>query len=178
MSEQISTAGKEASGTGNMKFALNGALTIGTLDGANVEILEEVGEDNIFIFGLTEKEVSSFKNNGYDPNEYIKKSPVLQKVMNLIGTNFFCPDEPDLFRPIYDELVNNDEYFLMADFDAYLAAQTAVEKAYIDKSLWTRMSILNVARCGKFSSDRTIGEYAKDIWDIEPIPISLTEENE
>jgi len=178
LSEQISTAGKEASGTGNMKFALNGAVTIGTLDGANVEILEEVGEDNIFIFGLTEKEVSSLKNNGYDPNEYIKKSPVLQKVMNLIGTNFFCPDEPDLFRPIYDELVNNDEYFLMADFDAYLAAQTAVEKAYIDKSLWTRMSILNVARCGKFSSDRTIVEYAKDIWDIEPMPISLTEENE
>ena len=178
LSEQISTAGKEASGTGNMKFALNGALTIGTLDGANVEILEEVGEDNIFIFGLTEKEVSSFKNNGYDPKKYINKSPVLQKVMNLIGTNFFCPDEPDLFRPIYDELIGNDEYFLMADFDAYLAAQTAVEKAYIDKSLWTRMSILNVARCGKFSSDRTIGEYAKDIWDIEPMPISLTEENE
>jgi starch phosphorylase len=178
LSEQISTAGKEASGTGNMKFALNGAVTIGTLDGANVEILEEVGEDNIFIFGLTEKEVSSLKNNGYDPNEYIKKSPVLQKVMNLIGTNFFCPDEPDLFRPIYDELIGNDEYFLMADFDAYLAAQTAVEKAYIDKPLWTKMSILNVARCGKFSSDRTIAEYAKDIWDIEPMPISLTEEQE
>jgi starch phosphorylase len=178
LSEQISTAGKEASGTGNMKFALNGAVTIGTLDGANVEILEEVGEDNIFIFGLTEKEVSSLKNNGYDPNEYIKKSPALQKVMNLIGTNFFCPDEPDLFRPIYDELIGNDEYFLMADFDAYLAAQTAVEKAYTDKSLWTRMSILNVARCGKFSSDRTIAEYAKDIWDIEPMPISLTEEQE
>lgn len=178
LSEQISTAGKEASGTGNMKFALNGAVTIGTLDGANVEILEEVGEDNIFIFGLTEKEVSSLRNNGYDPNKYIKKSPVLQKVMNLIGTNFFCPDEPDLFRPIYDELIGNDEYFLMADFDAYLAAQTAVEKAYVDKVLWTRMSILNVARCGKFSSDRTVVEYAKDIWDIEPMPISLTEENE
>jgi starch phosphorylase len=178
LSEQISTAGKEASGTGNMKFALNGAVTIGTLDGANVEILEEVGEDNIFIFGLTEKEVSSLRNNGYDPNKYIKKSPVLQKVINLIGTNFFCPDEPDLFRPIYDELIGNDEYFLMADFDAYLAAQTAVEKAYVDKVLWTRMSILNVARCGKFSSDRTIVEYAKDIWDIEPMPISLTEENE
>jgi starch phosphorylase len=178
LSEQISTAGKEASGTGNMKFALNGAVTIGTLDGANVEILEEVGEDNIFIFGLTEKEVSSLRNNGYDPNKYIKKSPVLQKVINLIGTNFFCPDEPDLFRPIYDELIGNDEYFLMADFDAYLAAQIAVEKAYVDKALWTRMSILNVARCGKFSSDRTIVEYAKDIWDIEPMPISLTEENE
>jgi starch phosphorylase len=178
LSEQISTAGKEASGTGNMKFALNGAVTIGTLDGANVEILEEVGEDNIFIFGLTEKEVSSLRNNGYDPNKYIKKSPILQKVINLIGTNFFCPDEPDLFRPIYDELIGNDEYFLMADFDAYLAAQTAVEKAYVDKVLWTRMSILNVARCGKFSSDRTIVEYAKDIWDIEPMPISLTEENE
>jgi len=177
LSEQISTAGKEASGTGNMKFALNGAVTIGTLDGANVEILEEVGEDNIFIFGLAEKEVSSLKDNGYVPNKYIKKSPVLQKVMNLIGTNFFCPDEPDLFRPIYDELVNIDEYFLMADFDAYLAAQRAVEKAYTDKVLWTRMSILNVARCGKFSSDRTIGEYAKDIWDIEPVPIFLTEEN-
>ncbi len=178
LSEQISTAGKEASGTGNMKFALNGAVTIGTLDGANVEILEEVGEDNIFIFGLTEKEVSSLKNNGYDPNKYIKKSPVLQKVMNLIATNFFCPDEPDLFRPIYDELNGKDEYFLMADFDAYLAAQAAVEKAYTDKSLWTKMSILNVARCGKFSSDRTIIEYAKDIWGIEPVPISLTEENQ
>lgn len=178
LSEQISTAGKEASGTGNMKFALNGAVTIGTLDGANVEILEEVGEDNIFIFGLTEKEVSSLKDKDYDPNKYIKKSPVLQKVMNLMATNFFCPGEPDLFRPIYDELVNIDEYFLMADFDAYFAAQSAVEKAYADKVLWTRMSILNVARCGKFSSDRTILEYAEDIWDIEPMPISLTEESE
>ena len=163
---------------GNMKLAMNGAMTIGTLDGANVEILEEVGADNIFIFGLTEKEVSSLKNNGYNPNKYVKKSPVLQKVMNLIVTNFFCSDQPDLFRPIYDELNGKDEYFLMADFDAYLAGQAAVEKAYTDKFLWTKMSILNVARCGKFSSDRTIIEYAKDIWGIESVPISLTEENQ
>ncbi len=178
LSEQISTAGKEASGTGNMKFALNGAVTIGTLDGANVEILEEVGDDNIFIFGLTEKEVTKLKNNNYDPKKFIEKSPLLQKVINLIGTDFFCPDEPGLFRPIYDELFHNDEYLLMADFDAYIAAQAAVEKAYNDKALWTKMSILNVARCGKFSSDRTITEYANDIWDIDALPVSLTEKQE
>jgi len=137
-----------------------------------------VGDDNIFIFGLTEKEVADLKNSNYNPKKFIEKSPILQKVMNLIGTDFFCPDEPGLFRPLYDELFNNDEYLLMADFDTYLAAQAAVEKAYNDKALWTKMSILNVARCGKFSSDRTIAEYANDIWGIDALPVSLTERQE
>ncbi|MBN1808813.1 MAG: glycogen/starch/alpha-glucan phosphorylase [Planctomycetes bacterium] len=171
VSEQISTAGKEASGTGNMKFALNGAVTLGTLDGANVEILEEVGEENIFIFGLNASEVVALKAGGYRPWEYIERSPELQKVMRLLETDFFSPGEPGLFRPIYDELVNGDQYCLMADFDAYAAAQREVEKAYADKERWTKMSIMNVARCGKFSSDRTIREYCSDIWHAEPMAV-------
>ena len=178
LSEQISTAGKEASGTGNMKFALNGAVTIGTLDGANVEILEEVENDNIFIFGLTEKEVTQLKKGPFAPKRFIDKSPLLRKILNLIGTDFFCPGEPGLFKPLYDELMYRDEYLLTADFDAYMVAQKKAETCYMDKALWTRMSILNVARCGKFSSDRTIAEYAKEIWNIDPLPISLTNEPE
>jgi starch phosphorylase len=178
ISEQISTAGKEASGTGNMKFALNGAITIGTLDGANIEIFEEVGKENIFIFGLTEKEVTQLKNRGYNPSEYISKSPLLQKVLHLLETDFFSPSEPGLFRSLYEDLIHHDEYFLVADFDAYFKTQAALEKCYLDKRRWTRMSILNVARCGKFSSDRTIREYAKEIWHVEGRPIPLCEREE
>lgn len=178
LSEQISTAGKEASGTGNMKFALNGAVTIGTLDGANVEILEEVEKDNIFIFGLNVDEVVQLKQQGYNPGEYIAKSVLLQNVLRLIESDFFSPSEHGLFRPIYDELVHHDEYCLMADFDAYVEAQARAEKAYMDKKRWTRMSILNVARCGKFSSDRTISEYVKDIWQAKPVEIVLVDEPE
>ncbi|MHB9132938.1 MAG: glycogen/starch/alpha-glucan phosphorylase [Armatimonadota bacterium] len=171
LSEQISTAGKEASGTGNMKLALNGALTIGTLDGANVEILGEVGWENIFIFGKTADEIMLLKEQGYDPRACLAASPMLRRVLHLLECDFFCPGEPGLFRPIYDALVYHDEYCLLADFDAYLARQADVTQAYQDQTRWTRMSILNVARCGLFSSDRTIREYAEEIWHAKPVVI-------
>lgn len=170
LSEQISTAGTEASGTGNMKFALNGALTVGTMDGANIEIREEVGEDNIFIFGLLTNQVEELRQKGYNPREYYNKSPELKKVMDLISSGFFSPEEPHLFTPIYDSLLNHgDRYMVMADFDAYVECQSKIEKIYSkEKSLWTRKSILNVAHMGKFSSDRAIQEYADEIWDVKP----------
>jgi starch phosphorylase len=171
LSEQLSTAGLEASGTGNMKFALNGAITIGTLDGANIEIQEEVGKENIFIFGLTADAVTSLKTQGYDPASYIAQSPLLQEVLHLLECDFFCPGEPGLFRPIYEELRRNDTFCLMADFAPYLAAQDAAAEAYTDLTRWTRMSILNVARSGKFSSDRTVQEYARDIWHTKSIDV-------
>jgi starch phosphorylase len=171
VSEQISTAGKEASGTGNMKLALNGAITIGTLDGANIEIMEEVGNENIVIFGLTADEVMSLKHQGYRPLDFIEKSPLLQRVLHLLECDFFSPGEPGLFRPIYEDLLYHDEYCLMADFDAYIAAQDIVSQAYIDEERWTRMSILNVARSGKFSSDRTIKEYVRDIWHAKSLDV-------
>ncbi len=174
LSEQISTAGMEASGTGNMKFALNGAITIGTLDGANVEIMEEVGEENIFIFGLKEHEVASLKNKGYNPQEYIEKSDNLKMVLNLIKMDMFSPEEKGVFKELYDELVYRDTFCLMADFDAYVEAQDEVEKAYQDKKRWTRMSILNTARCGKFSSDRTIREYADEIWKVGGVEVGMS----
>lgn len=174
LSEQISMAGMEASGTGNMKFALNGAVTIGTLDGANVEIMEEVGQENIFIFGLKEHEVADVKNRGYDPQQYIDKSDNLKKVLNLIKMDMFSPGEKGVFKELYDELVYRDTFCLMADFDAYVAAQNEVETAYRDKKRWTRMSILNTARCGKFSSDRTIQEYAEEIWQIGGVPVDMS----
>ena len=171
LSEQISTAGKEASGTGNMKFALNGALTIGTLDGANIEIEEEVGKDNIFIFGLTAQEVTDLKTGGYDPREFYNKSPELKGVLDLVDTGFFSPENPALFKPLVDSLLSHDEYMLLADFDAYVECQERVSKLYLDPAAWTRMSILNVARMGKFSSDRTIREYAEEIWDTPAVTI-------
>jgi starch phosphorylase len=172
LSEQISTAGKEASGTGNMKFALNGAITMGTLDGANVEILGEVGKDNIFIFGHTAPELMSMRREGYDPQTYIEESEILQRVLHLIDCDFFSPGEPGLFRPILDSVRYHDEYFVMADFEKYLQAQNNAGAAYRDEEKWTTMSILNVARSGVFSSDSTINEYAKQIWDIKPLIIS------
>lgn len=172
LSEQISTAGKEASGTGNMKFALNGALTIGTLDGANIEIQEEVGDDNIFIFGLKAEEVVQTKKAGYDPKEFYQKSPELKGVMDLIASGFFSPENPGLFKPFYDSLLNHDEYLLMADFDAYVECQDRVTELYRDQDQWTRMAILNVARMGKFSSDRTIREYCDEIWRAKSVKIS------
>jgi starch phosphorylase len=171
LSEQISTAGKEASGTGNMKFALNGALTIGTLDGANVEILEEVGKDNIFIFGLKADEVAQAKRKSYNPRKYIEESTELKGVMDLIASGYLSAENPGLFAPLYDSLVHHDEYMLMADFDAYVETQDRVAAAYRDQDLWTRMSILNVAGMGKFSSDRAIREYCKDIWNVKPVHI-------
>ncbi|MDQ3606752.1 MAG: glycogen/starch/alpha-glucan phosphorylase, partial [Gemmatimonadota bacterium] len=166
LSEQISTAGYEASGTGNMKFALNGALTIGTLDGANIEIAEAVGPENIFIFGLTAEEVARHKREGYDPHYFVDASPRLRRVLDFVASDLLSPDEPGLFRPLVDSLLNQDPYMLLADFDAYLAAQAEVDAAYRDADRWTRMAILNVARSGYFSSDRSVEEYAERIWKL------------
>ncbi|MCM8824276.1 MAG: glycogen/starch/alpha-glucan phosphorylase [Candidatus Omnitrophica bacterium] len=171
LSEQISTAGMEASGTGNMKFALNGALTIGTLDGANIEIAESVGKENIFIFGHTAQEIEDIKNRGYDPQEYIKKSPILKEIFSLIMGNFFSPYHPGIFEPIIKTVYNIDTFFICADFTSYVNKQEEVARLYQNKEEWTKKSIINVANCGKFSSDRTIKEYAQEIWKIKPIQV-------
>jgi starch phosphorylase len=173
LSEQISTAGKEASGTGNMKFSLNGALTIGTLDGANVEIREEVGAENFFLFGLTAQEVMDLKAKGYRPMDYYNSNPALKQVIDQLASGFFSPKEPTLFMSIIDSLLNHDEYMLLADYQSYVDCQERVSEAFKDYENWTRMSILNVARMGKFSSDRTIAEYCREIWKVEPTPIEL-----
>jgi starch phosphorylase len=170
LSEQISTAGKEASGTGNMKFALNGALTIGTLDGANIEIRDEVGHENFFLFGLTAHEVQEQLRRGYRPREYTEQNAELRAVLDLIHGGFFDPEHPELFRPLVQSLLEQDPYFLLADFASYAECQQRVEEAFVDKERWTRMAILNVARMGKFSSDRTIREYAEQIWKATPVP--------
>ncbi|MEQ1629028.1 MAG: glycogen/starch/alpha-glucan phosphorylase [Gallionella sp.] len=167
LSEQISTAGTEASGTGNMKMALNGALTIGTLDGANIEIGEEVGSDNIFIFGLTTPEVAESRARGYNPMVHYHGNAELRQVLEMIGNGFFSVEEPDRYRVIYDNLTTNgDHYMLQADYASYVAMQETVSKVYKDQEEWTRRAILNVARMGKFSSDRTIREYADDVWKV------------
>ncbi|HKL86323.1 MAG TPA: glycogen/starch/alpha-glucan phosphorylase [Treponemataceae bacterium] len=172
LSEQISTAGTEASGTGNMKFALNGSLTIGTLDGANIEIMEEVGKENIFIFGLNSEGVTKEKQNGYDPAYYYNKSRELYRVLNQIRQGFFSPNQPDLFKPIVESLLDHgDTYMLLADYESYIACQDRVSELWKDQDAWTRMSILNTARMGKFSTDRTIAEYAKEIWGVTPVSI-------
>ena len=170
VSEQISTAGYEASGTSNMKFALNGALTVGTLDGANIEIMEEVGPENIFIFGLTAEEVVALRP-GYRPLDYYHANPMLKQTIDLIHNGFFSPDQPGLFQPLVDLLLNEDRYMVLADFDAYHRAQMQVDALYRDTEAWTKKSIVNVARIAKFSSDRTILEYNRDIWRAEPVPI-------
>jgi starch phosphorylase len=172
LSEQISTAGTEASGTGNMKFALNGALTVGTLDGANVEIMEEVGEDNIYIFGLKTPEVLEWKKNGYHPAGELNKSEELQRIFTLIREGFFSDGNKDLFMPIHDNLLYDDVYMLLADYESYSNIQKKISDDFMNRDTWVRKSILNVARIGKFTSDRTILEYAKDIWKVEKHPIS------
>ena len=172
LSEQISTAGKEASGTGNMKLALNGALTIGTLDGANVEIKEEVGEDNIFIFGMTVEEVAELFKKGYDPQEYLKKNEELRAIVDWVGSNYFTPDEPPgVLTMLRDNLYYSDPFLCLPDFESYSECQKKVDAAFRQKSCWSKMAILNTARMGKFSSDRTIKEYARDIWKVEPVHI-------
>jgi starch phosphorylase len=173
LSEQISTAGKEASGTGNMKFSMNGALTIGTLDGANVEIREEVGAENFFLFGLTAEEVFALQKSGYRPMEYLRDSPELQGVIERINSGHFSRGDQELFRPLVDSLLYHDTFLLFADFGAYVDVQKQVDAAYRDQERWARMSILNAARMGKFSSDRAISEYCRDIWKIQPVPVSL-----
>jgi starch phosphorylase len=173
LSEQISTAGKEASGTGNMKFCMNGALTLGTQDGANIEIANEVGRENGFMFGLTAAEVHALRMQGYRPADYYENDPELCAVVDLIRDGFFSRGDIERFRPLTDSLLNWDTYMLFADFRPYVDAQTRVSRAYADESHWARMSILNVARSGFFSSDRTISEYARDIWRVPSVPIRL-----
>ena len=173
LSEQISTAGKEASGTGNMKFALNGALTIGTLDGANIEIREEVGEENFFLFGLTAQEVYDLKAKGYNPYEYYEKNDELRQVIDQLRDGRFSNGDRDIFKPLVDSLLSSDPFMLLADFASYLECQQRVETAYRDQEQWTKMSILNVARMGKFSSDRAVSEYCEKIWKVEPIPTEM-----
>ncbi|MEW6647329.1 MAG: glycogen/starch/alpha-glucan family phosphorylase, partial [Pseudomonadota bacterium] len=169
LSEQISTAGTEASGTGNMKLALNGALTIGTLDGANIEIREAVGEDNIFIFGLDVAQMKEVRARGHNPWDYYHGNGELREVLDMIGGGYFSPDAPDRFRPTVEALLQGgDHYLLLADYASYVQCQERVTELYRDKDEWTRRAILNVARMGRFSSDRTIGEYASGVWDVEP----------
>ena len=169
LSEQISTAGKEASGTGNMKLALNGALTIGTLDGANVEIKEEVGDDNIFIFGLEVEDVHTLKSQGYNPHEYYNSNIDLKAAIDWLASDHFTPGDSYAFTALVDSLLRHgDPFLVLADYADYCAAQKRVGEAYKDKQAWARMAILNTARVGKFSSDRTIREYAEEIWDIKP----------
>lgn len=167
LSEQISLAGKEASGTGNMKFTMNGALTIGTLDGANVEIMEEVGAENFFLFGLTVEEVLARKSAGYRSYDYYENNPSLRKAIDQISSGYFSDGDTNIFRPLVDHLLWSDEYMVLADFQSYSDCQAKVSQAYLDKENWTRMSILNVARSGKFSSDRSIADYAREIWNYE-----------
>jgi starch phosphorylase len=167
VSEQISTAGCEASGTGNMKFAMNGALTVGTLDGANIEIREAVGAENIFIFGLTAEQIEELTTTGtYHPREYYESDPRLKRVLDELASDRFCPGEPGLFRWIRDALVNRDDYFLMADFGPYIDIQSKVSTEYQHPEIWTRKAILNLARIGYFSSDRAVTEYSREIWHL------------
>ena len=178
LSEQISTAGKEASGTGNMKFQMNGALTIGTLDGANVEIREEVGEENFFLFGLRTEEVYALKGQAYRPRGIYETNAALREVLDQLGSGLFSRGDEGLFRGVVDSLLHDDYYMLCADFQGYLEAQAEVERAYADRDRWTRMSILNVARSGKFSSDRSIADYCRQVWDVVPQPITMDETEE
>jgi starch phosphorylase len=171
LTEQISTAGKEASGTGNMKFAMNGALTIGTLDGANVELRDEVGADNFFLFGLSAPEVEDLRRSGYRPRDWLARDADLAAVVELIRSGFFSRGDAALFEPLMRGLLEHDPYCVFADFAAYRDCQRTVAADYRDRERWTRMSILNSARTGKFSSDRTIREYCRDIWRVEPVRI-------
>jgi starch phosphorylase len=175
LSEQISTAGKEASGTGNMKFALNGALTIGTLDGANIEIREEVGEEQFFLFGLTAQEVFELKSKGYNPIEYYYSNPSLREAVDLIRSGFFSRGDTKIFEPLVNSLLYRDEYMLFADYQSYIDCQEKVNHLYQDREQWSRRSILTVSRMGKFSSDRSIREYCEKIWHISPVHITLRE---
>jgi starch phosphorylase len=167
LSEQISTAGMEASGTGNMKFAFNGALTIGTLDGANIEIMERVGREHIVIFGMTAEEVAARRAEGYVPREVIEGSRELAQAVRSIAGGVFSPDEPDRYKGLMDALTNSDWFMVAADFDAYAAAQREVDDRWRDRAAWRTSAIHNIANVGWFSSDRTIGEYAREIWGVK-----------
>ena len=169
LSEQISTAGKEASGTGNMKFSMNGALTIGTLDGANIEIRDAVGHENFFLFGLTAEQVSERKNAGYRPREIYESNAALREVIDTISSGHFSRGDSNLFRPIIDDLLNRDQYLLLADYQSYIDCQDKVSEAFRDIDQWTKMSILNTARMGRFSSDRSIDDYSRNIWNVKTL---------
>jgi len=173
LSEQISTAGKEASGTGNMKFSMNGALTIGTLDGANVEIRELVGDDNFFLFGLTTDGVDALKASGYNPWDYYTSNPQLKEVIDLVQSGFFAKGDSNLFRPLTDKLLYDDPFMLMADYQSYIDCQDRIGAAYQDQEHWSRLSIINAVRMGKFSSDRAIRDYCRDIWQVSPAPVEM-----
>ena len=171
LSEQISTAGKEASGTGNMKFSLNGALTIGTLDGANVEIREEVGAENFFLFGLTADEVTRVKATGYRPRTIYEQNPTLREVLDFIASGALADGDAALFRPLVDNLLYDDHFLVLADYQAYVDCQEQVTALWRDPPAWTRKSILNVARMGKFSSDRSIRDYCEQVWRVQPLRV-------
>ena len=180
VSEQISTASKEASGTGNMKFMLNGAVTIGTMDGANVEIVEEVGAENAFIFGLSSDEVIRYQNEGgYNPKDIYNNDQDIRLVLTQLINGYYSPDNPDLFREIYNSLLEGngyekaDQFFILKDFRSYEKAQKLIGEAYKDEDRWAKMAMLNTCKCGKFSSDRTIEEYVKDIWHLEKVKVTL-----
>ncbi|MGA2070904.1 MAG: glycogen/starch/alpha-glucan phosphorylase [Sedimentisphaerales bacterium] len=174
LSEQISTAGKEASGTGNMKFSLNGALTIGTLDGANVEIREEVGEENFFLFGLTAEQIQQLKTSGYRPHDYYEQNPRLREVLDFLSSGTLASGDANLFGPLVNDLLWNDPFLLLADYQAYIDSQDRVSNLWCDQRAWTRTSILNVARMGKFSSDRSIRDYCQHVWNINQVSVKVT----
>jgi starch phosphorylase len=173
LSEQISLAGKEASGTGNMKFSLNGALTIGTLDGANVEIRQEVGPDNFFLFGLTAEQVRNQKESGYQPRNFYKHNTELKEVIDFIASGKLAGGDKNLFRPLVDNLLGSDPFLVLADYQAYVECQERVSMLWRDPKAWTRTSILNVARMGKFSSDRSIRDYCRDVWHVRPMHVKM-----
>ncbi|MGN1084267.1 MAG: glycogen/starch/alpha-glucan family phosphorylase, partial [Lachnospiraceae bacterium] len=174
VSEQISTASKEASGTGNMKFMLNGAITLGTMDGANVEIVEEVGRENAVIFGLSADEVISYENNGgYRPRDIYEQDAETRRVVERLVDGTYSAGNPELFRELYNSLLNEDQYFILKDFRSYEAAQKEVEARYRNRAAWAKSAMLNVACCGKFSSDRTIEEYVKDIWHLDKVTVTM-----
>src|SRR5690606_4283492 len=178
LSEQISTAGKEASGTGNMKFAINGALTIGTLDGADVALRDEVGAENFLLFGLTAAEVDAARRQGYRPRGCYERDPELAAAIDLIRSGFFSRGDPELFSPLVDSLLEHDPFFVLADFRAYADCQETAAGVYRDPARWNRMAVLNCARSGKFSSDQTIREYCRDIWRVEPVQVALISQRE
>jgi starch phosphorylase len=169
LSQQISTAGMEASGTGNMKLALNGALTMGTMDGANVEMHKNIGAENIFIFGLTTEDIARLDQQGYQPRRFYESDPVLKRVIDMIANGFFSPEEPQRYREITDKLLANDHFKVFADFKSYLEISDQADQVYLNKAEWNKRAILNTARMGYFSSDRTISEYAEKIWQVKPI---------
>jgi glycogen phosphorylase len=170
LSEQISTAGMEASGTGNMKFSLNGALTIGTLDGANIEIREKVGPENFFLFGLQSEEVERMRQAGYNPFQFYENDPELKQAIDQIGSGYFLPEESSLFTPIVDALLRDGDYFMvLADYRSYVDTQDRVDALFRDQEEWTRKAILNTGNMGHFSSDRAVMEYAQQIWGIQPL---------